>query len=164
VAIAIALAGGPKLLIADEPTTALDVTIQAQILELLWRIQEEHRMSVLLITHNLAVVASHCDEVLVMYAGKVVERAPTAQIIAQPLMPYTQALIRSVPSLSNPPHTRLSAIPGLPPSGLQLGAGCRFRERCVHARERCALEQPPLLGQGAHAYACWFPPTAGAPQ
>lgn len=160
VAIAIALAGEPSVLIADEPTTALDVTTQAQILDLLGNLQRERDMSIILITHDLGVVAKYTDDVAVMYAGKLMETCATKTLIRQPRTPYTQALIRSAPQLSHAPHTRLEAIAGLPPNLLKLPKGCRFSPRCAHAQERCGEQSPPLNlepGMSPHAYACWYP-------
>jgi len=148
VMIAMALASGPELLIADEPTTALDVTIQAQILELLKRLQVERRMAVMLITHDLGVVAGSCDAVVVMYAGRVVERAPVKELFRQPAHPYTAGLLRSIPSLQTGgapgQRPRLKTIPGMVPSLSRLPAGCRFRDRCERALEVCARVDPPL--------------------
>jgi peptide/nickel transport system ATP-binding protein len=156
VMIAIALAGEPELLVADEPTTALDVTIQAQILDLLAGLQHELGMSVLLITHDLGVVAEHVHEVVVMYAGKIVERAPTEALFREPLHPYTAGLMRSVPSFpENRGKARLATIPGTVPDVSQLPPGCRFRERCGRAEDDCALAQPPLFAFGdARSAAC----------
>lgn len=143
VAIALALAAHPKLLVADEPTTALDVTIQAQILDLLGAIRRETRMAILLITHNLGLVSTFADRVLVMYAGQIVEAGPAEEVLRNPRHPYTRALIRSVPQL-NATAERLPSIPGSVP---QLGAwpeGCRFQPRCSQAREACATAQPGL--------------------
>lgn len=160
VAIAIALACEPKLLIADEPTTALDVTIQAQILDLLRRQQRARNMALILISHDLAVVAGHTDAVAVMYAGQMVERASTRSLFHDCRMPYTQALIRSVPHLPDPPHTRLRAISGRPPDMLRPPAGCRFNPRCDAATDLCRADQPALSAadaDGTHLYACWHP-------
>ena len=160
VAIAIALAGEPKLLIADEPTTALDVTIQAQILDLLRQQQLARNMAMILISHDLGVVAGHTDVVAVMYAGQMVERASTRSLFHNCRMPYTQALIRSAPSLSDPPHTRLRAISGRPPDMLQPPIGCRFNPRCDYTTELCRADQPALSAadtDGTHLYACWHP-------
>jgi peptide/nickel transport system ATP-binding protein len=160
VAIAIALACEPKLLIADEPTTALDVTIQAQILDLLRRLQLAHNMAMILISHDLGVVAGDTDAVAVMYAGQMVERASTRSLFHNYRMPYTQALIRSAPSLPDPPHTRLRAISGQPPDMLQLPVGCRFNPRCDYATDVCRADQPALSAadvDGTHLYACWHP-------
>jgi peptide/nickel transport system ATP-binding protein len=148
VMIAMALACGPELLIADEPTTALDVTIQAQILELLKRLQTERRMAVMLITHDLGVVAESCDAVVVMYAGRVVERAPVKALFRQPAHPYTAGLLRSIPALEaaggEGERPRLKTIPGMVPSLLRLPGGCRFRDRCERALDICARVDPAL--------------------
>jgi peptide/nickel transport system ATP-binding protein len=160
VAIAIALACEPKLLIADEPTTALDVTIQAQILDLLRRQQRARNMAMILISHDLGVVAGYTDAVAVMYAGQMVERAPTRSLFHGCRMPYTHALIRSAPRLPDPPHTRLRGIPGGPPDMLQPPIGCRFNPRCDYATDLCRAEQPALSAADAdatHVYACWHP-------
>jgi peptide/nickel transport system ATP-binding protein len=156
VMIAIALAGEPKLLIADEPTTALDVTIQAQILDLLSDLQRDLGMSILLITHDLGVVAEHTQEVVVMYAGKVVERASTRALFERPLHPYTRGLMASVPSYAgNRDRARLPTIPGMVPDLAKLPGGCRFRERCALADDDCAKEEPVLRAfQGGQQAAC----------
>ncbi|MCY3873127.1 MAG: ABC transporter ATP-binding protein [Rhodobacteraceae bacterium] len=159
VAIAIALAGEPKLLIADEPTTALDVTIQGQILQLLRQLQRQRNMAIILITHDLGIVAGFADEVAVMYAGQIVERCETAELLENPRMPYTEALMKSVPVMSDPPHTRLYSIPGLPPNLLKVPGGCRFHERCTYARDDCRERPPQLVSMRGsdHHYACWYP-------
>ena len=148
VMIDMALACGPELLIADEPTTALDVTIQAQILELLKRLQAERHMAVMLITHDLGVVAESCDAVVVMYAGRVVERAPVKALFRQPAHPYTAGLLRSIPALQETggagERPRLKTIPGMVPSLRRLPGGCRFRDRCERAQEICARVEPTL--------------------
>ena len=144
VMIAMALACGPKLLIADEPTTALDVTIQARILDLLRRLQQEFAMAVLLITHNLGVVAEFGDRLVVMYAGRAMEEGPVGEVFAQPSHPYTAGLIGSIPPLGRRLH-RLAAIPGTLPPGNALPPGCRFSPRCDHAIAACRQGQPPLL-------------------
>jgi peptide/nickel transport system ATP-binding protein len=155
VMIAIALAGEPELLIADEPTTALDVTIQAQILELLSTLQRELSMSVLLITHDLGVVAEHAHDVVVMYAGKVVERSPAAALFGEPLHPYTRGLLLSVPSHpANFGRSRLPTIPGTVPDLSQLPRGCRFQERCEYVVDACRLEEPLLRGPQGRRAAC----------
>ncbi len=152
--IAIALSCNPRLLLADEPTTALDVTIQAQILDLLRELQEELGMAVVLITHDLGVVAQHVDRVMVMYAGRVVEEAPVLDAFARPSHPYTQGLLRSIPSLDDE-RERLDAIPGMVPSPFALPPGCPFAPRCIHARDVCATVQPPLIDAGQeHRAAC----------
>jgi oligopeptide/dipeptide ABC transporter ATP-binding protein len=152
--IAIALACNPRLLLADEPTTALDVTIQAQILELLKSLQEEFNMAVVLITHDLGVVAQYVDRVVVMYAGRVVEQAPVGELFANPQHPYTQGLLGSIPS-PDEERDRLQAIPGVVPNLAELPPGCRFAPRCVHAKPPCSLADPPLIEAGpAHRAAC----------
>jgi peptide/nickel transport system ATP-binding protein len=164
VTIAIALACGPKLLIADEPTTALDVTVQAQILDLLRRQQQERFMAMMLITHDLGVVAGRADEIAVMYAGQIVEKAPTRTLFTAMKMPYTEALMKSIPRLEHPSHTRLIAIGGRPPNLLHPPPGCRFAPRCHYAQERCLQEPPPLLpaADPGHEFRCWFP--VGTPE
>jgi oligopeptide/dipeptide ABC transporter ATP-binding protein len=153
--IAMALACRPRLLIADEPTTALDVTIQAQILDLLGELQREFDMSVLLITHDLGVVAETCERVAVMYAGKIVEQAEVKNLFDSPLHPYTRGLFRSLPSLAAN-RQRLEAIPGSVPSPMEFPSGCRFRTRCPMAEDRCK-EEPPLREiQRGHFAACHF--------
>ncbi|KFE66424.1 ABC transporter ATP-binding protein [Hyalangium minutum] len=148
VMIAMALACNPELVIADEPTTALDVTIQAQILDLLKRLQAERGMAVMLITHDLGVVAESCDAVVVMYAGRVVEQASVRTLFRQPAHPYTAGLLRSIPSFhavqSGEGRERLKTIPGMVPSLRRLPTGCRFRDRCERALEVCARVDPPL--------------------
>jgi peptide/nickel transport system ATP-binding protein len=164
VSIAIALSCGPKLMFADEPTTALDVTVQAQILDLIAEQQRERNMSVVLVSHDLGVIAGHADEIAVMYAGKVVERAPTKTLFSSMRMPYTEALFRSIPKLDNPSHTRLRVIDGRPPDLANLPKGCNFAPRCPYAQDRCREEEPPLVASGslAHAFACWYPIGAAA--
>jgi len=164
VMIAMALVCHPKVLIADEPTTALDVTIQAQILELLERLQAELGMAVMLITHDLGVVAGSADRVVVMYAGQVVEQAPTPELFARPLHPYTEGLLASVPRLDAPParaRGRLQGIPGQVPAASDWPGGCRFHPRCPYAWDRCRAEEPPLLDAssgepGTHTVRCWL--------
>jgi oligopeptide/dipeptide ABC transporter ATP-binding protein len=154
VMIAIALACRPQLLIADEPTTALDVTIQAQILELIQSLQAEYGMSILLITHDLGVVAEYADHVAVMYAGKVVEYASARALFGGPAHPYTRGLFRSIPGVG-PRRERLDTIPGMVPSPLNFPSGCRFRTRCPFATEVCGQEEPPLREVGVeHSVAC----------
>jgi oligopeptide/dipeptide ABC transporter ATP-binding protein len=159
VVIALALSCDPKLLIADEPTTALDVTVQAQVLELLDDLRRERRMSVLLISHNLAVVASHADRVAVMYAGRLAEIGPSAALFAAPRMRYTEALLRALPRLDDDRSVRLQSIEGRPPDLRDPPAGCRFAPRCPHADAHCIGQAPPLSGDvaTAHRYACWHP-------
>ena len=144
VMIAMALCCSPTLLMADEPTTALDVTIQAQILDLMGELQEKLGMAVLLITHDLGVVAEQADEVAVMYAGKIVERAVPEIIFSRPLHPYTIGLMNSLPGAVGK-TVRLEAIPGIVPSPLDWPSGCRFRTRCDRADEACAETQPALV-------------------
>lgn len=160
VMIAIALIRNPQVLVADEPTTALDVTIQAQIMDLLKREQQARRMSVLFITHDLGLAATYAENVMVMYAGQVVESGPAATVLRAPRSPYTAALRASMPHLENPPHSRLAAIAGRPPDLADLPVGCRFAARCVYAQERCLEEMPGLLlhdGSDDHAYRCFYP-------
>jgi len=158
VMIAMALSCEPKLLIADEPTTALDVTIQAQILDLLERLQERFGMSILLITHDLGVVAGVSDNVVVMYAGKIVERASAEELFANPQHPYTEALLASIPRLDEEGRKRLANIPGLPPDLVAPPPGCSFHPRCIHATEKCSTVEPVLSahdGQPGHVVSCW---------
>ena len=159
VTIAIALSCNPRLLLADEPTTALDVTVQAQILDLLADLQSRLRMAMLLVTHDLRVVRSRSDRIAVMYAGRIVETAPTTTLFAEPRMPYTEALMNAVPPLTGPNHVRLQVIPGRPPDLIDPPAGCTFSPRCPYAQERCLTEEPPLrdAGSARHRYRCWFP-------
>ena len=165
VMIAMALACKPDLLIADEPTTALDVTIQAQILALLSSLRRDNGMALLLITHDLGVVAETCDEVVVMYAGRVVERAATEALFAAPRHHYTAGLLRSVPSYT-PAHaepvppgtrTRLREIPGMVPPLYALPPGCKFADRCPRVEDRCRAEEPALLPLGKGLVRCHFP-------
>jgi peptide/nickel transport system ATP-binding protein len=158
VTVAIALACGPKLLIADEPTTALDVTVQRQILDLLQSLQRDRNMAMILVSHDLAVVANRTDEIVVMYAGQVVERAPTRRLFGSMRHPYTEALLGSIPRIENPSHTELQVIPGRPPSPVDLPPGCRFAPRCRYAQARCLQEEPPLVeDEAGHAHRCFFP-------
>ncbi len=161
VMIAMALACNPDLLIADEPTTALDVTIQAQILDLIRRLQAERNMAVLLITHDLGVVAETCEQVVVMYAGKVVETAPADALFAAPRHPYTAGLLRSIPGAAGAGE-RLQTIPGVVPSLGNLPAGCRFRARCDRAIARCAEEELKLVVLGQSSAACHNPVPASS--
>jgi oligopeptide transport system ATP-binding protein len=157
VMIAMAMACQPKLLIADEPTTALDVTIQAQILDLIMRLNEEFGTAVILITHDLGVVAELCQRVIVMYAGRIIENAPTDVLYSQPNHPYTLGLMRSVPHLGGDVKRRLVSIRGMPPDLIAPPSGCRFRPRCPRAQTKC-LEKPELVSVGAdHRAACFFP-------
>jgi peptide/nickel transport system ATP-binding protein len=160
VMIAIAMACGPTMLFADEPTTALDVTVQAQILDLLGDQRRDRNMSVILVTHDLGVVAGHTDEIAVMYGGKLVEKATTKRLFAAMKMPYTEALLKSIPKLEDRSHTRLSVIPGRPPDLVNPPQGCRFAPRCPYAQDKCREEEPPLVtafDDPTHSYACWFP-------
>jgi oligopeptide/dipeptide ABC transporter ATP-binding protein len=156
--IAMALSCNPDVLIADEPTTALDVTIQAQILELIGQLKDEYDSAVILITHDLGVVADVADEILVMYAGRVVERGPKRKIFYDPQHPYTWGLLGSIPRLDRPKPDRLFSISGTPPSLINPPRGCRFRPRCPHAFDHC-LEEPDLVaraGDPAHLDRCWL--------
>ncbi|WP_028926687.1 ABC transporter ATP-binding protein [Pseudonocardia acaciae] len=178
VTIAIALSGNPRLLLADEPTTALDVTVQAQILDLLAGLRARLGMAMVLVTHDLRVVRSRSDRIAVMYAGKIVELAPTAALFSAPRMPYTEALMNAVPPLAGPNHTRLRVIPGRPPDLRRPPAGCAFSPRCPYAQPRCLTETPPLRavtshhlpshhesphhlpshhGSTEHRFRCWYP-------
>jgi oligopeptide/dipeptide ABC transporter ATP-binding protein len=154
VMIAMALACDPALLIADEPTTALDVTIQAQILELLRTLQRELGMAILLITHDLGVVAQFAERVAVMYAGELVEEAPVRELFRAPLHPYTRALLRALPRPGQ--RGRLAAIEGSVPSPAELPAGCAFAGRCPEALPRCAGEAPPVVAVGGRPVRCWL--------
>ncbi|MFC1705716.1 ABC transporter ATP-binding protein [Planctomycetota bacterium] len=155
VCIAMALAAGPKLLIADEPTTALDVTVQAQVLDLLGRLGHEQGLGVLLITHDLGVVAEIADEVAVMYLGRLVERAPVAELFASPLHPYTRGLLRSMPKVGDR-RTRLDAIGGVVPALDEVPSGCRFRDRCPEASGPCGEAEPELLEVAVRRQAACF--------
>jgi len=157
VVIAIALACNPKLLVADEPTTALDVTVQAQILELIGGVCDEFGTAVILITHDLGVVAGMTDRVVVMYAGKVVETAPTDELFVNPRHPYTLGLLSSVPRLDEQRTSELRTIEGAPPDLLQPPPGCPFMPRCAFARAICRTMPPldPVAGNAAHRKACW---------
>ena len=163
VAIAIALSCDPDVLIADEPTSALDVTVQAQLLDLLDELRRERRLSVLLITHDLGIVAGRADRVAVMYAGRIVEQGPAAEVLTSPRMPYTRALLDAVPRLDRPSHTRLQAIGGAPPILPGYETGCAFQPRCPYATNQCATARPPLAGsddiaqRNDRASACWHP-------
>ena len=163
VMIAMALSCNPKMLIADEPTTALDVTIQAQILELVQRLGKELGTAVLIITHNLGVVARYADRVNVMYAGKIIERGTAREIYGNPRHPYTIGLLASVPRLDEPRKEQLDPIQGLPPDLIALPEGCSFRPRCKFAIDRCATEIPPLVEVSeGHTSACWVSDQLGA--
>jgi oligopeptide/dipeptide ABC transporter ATP-binding protein len=162
--IAIALACGPTLLFADEPTTALDVTVQAQILALIQDQRRDRNMSLILVTHDLGVVAGHTDNIAVMYAGRLVEEAPTRTLFRNMKMPYTEALMESIPRLDQASHTRLRTIPGRPPDLVHPPRGCPFAPRCAYVRERCLEERPELIAAESpgHRYACWYP--VGSPE
>ena len=160
VAIATALACDPKLLIADEPTTALDVTVQAEILNLLDRLRAERNMGLILVTHDLGVVAGRAQHTAVMYAGRIVEQAPTGELFSNMRMPYTRALIDSIPRLEDSPGTRLNTICGQPPDLTAPSTGCRFAPRCPGALGWCFAEEPPLeqdANNPEHRFACWDP-------
>jgi oligopeptide/dipeptide ABC transporter ATP-binding protein len=159
VMIAIALACAPRLVLADEPTTGLDVTVQAQILDLLADLQRERHMAMVLVTHDLGVVANRADDIVVMYAGRVVEQAPTHTLFTETRMPYTRALMDSIPRLSDPSGVRLQAIAGRPPDLIHPPQGCRFAPRCPYAQDKCRELDPPLRTAGSpnHLFACWFP-------
>ena len=163
VMIAMALSCNPKMLIADEPTTALDVTIQAQILELVQELGKETGTSVLIITHNLGVVARYADRVNVMYAGKIIERGTAKEIYGNPRHPYTIGLLKSVPRLDEERKALLEPIEGLPPDLIFLPEGCSFRARCAYAIDRCATEIPPLVEVAdAHTAACFVSDQLGS--
>jgi oligopeptide/dipeptide ABC transporter ATP-binding protein len=156
--IAMALACNPDILIADEPTTALDVTIQAQIIELIDKLKDDFNSSVILITHDLGVVADIADEIIVMYAGRVVERGSKRQLFYDPQMPYTWGLLGSIPRLDRPKAERLHSIAGAPPSLINLPQGCKFRPRCPHAFDKC-MEEPALenrVDEQGHLDRCWL--------
>ena len=165
VMIALALACGPKLLFADEPTTALDVTVQAQILNLLQDNQADRYMAMVLVTHDLGVVAGRTDEIAVMYGGRIVEQAPTSVLFSRMQHPYTEALLRSIPRVENPSHTRLEVIGGRPPDLINPPPGCAFSVRCPYAQDDCRQEAP-ILREGAefgHRFACFHPLGAHPP-
>ncbi len=157
VCIAIALACSPHLLFADEPTTALDVTVQHQILNLLSQQQSERKMGMVLVTHDLGVVATRTDEIAVMYAGKIVEKSSTATLFSDMRHPYTQSLFWSIPKTSEPKHTRLSAIVGRPPNLAALPVGCSFADRCPYVQPICREVEPELQTVGTHSFACHLP-------
>ena len=158
VMIAIALACHPKLLFADEPTTALDVTVQAQILELLSDLREQLNMSMVLVTHDLGVVAGHTDSIAVMYAGEIVEYATTKDLFANLHMPYTEALLKSIPRLDTPTGKRLPVIDGRLPDPTTREPGCSFAPRCPYVQSKCTAEHPELVDDGnGHLYRCFFP-------
>jgi oligopeptide/dipeptide ABC transporter ATP-binding protein len=156
--IAIAVSCEPKMLFADEPTTALDVTVQAQVLELLSELRREFNMAMILVTHDLGVVAGHTDKIAVMYAGDVVEFAPTRQLFKNMKMPYTEALLKSIPRLETPTGTRLPVIEGRMPDPTKDEPGCPFASRCAYVTDKCRAEKPPLIDNNdGHFYRCWFP-------
>ncbi len=164
VCIAMALACGPRLLFADEPTTALDVTVQAQILNLLAEQQRDRAMGMVLVTHDLGVVAGRTDEIAVMYAGRVVEKARTSTLFAEMRHPYTQGLLQSIPKTSEAKHTRLNAIFGRPPDLIAPPPGCKFAPRCPYAQDRCREEEPALTDPETpgHEFRCFYP--VGTPE
>jgi oligopeptide/dipeptide ABC transporter ATP-binding protein len=164
VMIAIALACRPRLLIADEATTALDVTTQAQIMELLLELQAELGMALMLISHDLGLAATYADEVIVMYAGRIVEQAPAARLFGRVRMPYTQALLEAIPRVDRPAHSPLPVVAGRPPDPAALPAGCAFAPRCRGARDDCRAAVPPLdEHEPGHRWACFHPrPADGA--
>jgi oligopeptide/dipeptide ABC transporter ATP-binding protein len=156
--IAIAVSCEPELLFADEPTTALDVTVQAQVLDLITELRKESNMAMILVTHDLGVVAGHTDKIAVMYAGDVVEYAPTRQLFAHMKMPYTEALLKSIPRLETPTGSRLPVIEGRLPDPTKNEPGCPFANRCPYVQDKCRAEKPPLTDAGNnHFYRCWFP-------
>jgi oligopeptide/dipeptide ABC transporter ATP-binding protein len=163
VMIAIALACRPRLLIADEATTALDVTTQAQIMELLLELQAELGMALMLISHDLGLAGAYADDVIVMYAGRIVEQAPAADLAGRVRMPYTQALFEAIPRLERPAHAPLPVIGGRPPDAAIPLPGCAFEPRCRHAADDCRAAAPPLAEhEPGHRWACWHP-VNGAP-
>jgi len=158
VMIAIAISCNPKLLFADEPTTALDVTVQSQILQILSDLRRELKMSMVLVTHDLGVVAGNTDFVAVMYAGEVVEQATTTELFANMKMPYTEALLKSIPKIDMKSGQRLPVIEGRLPDPTDRPAGCGFASRCSYVQAKCTAEHPPLVDAGnGHLYRCWFP-------
>ncbi|MCL6650885.1 dipeptide/oligopeptide/nickel ABC transporter ATP-binding protein [Agrobacterium rubi] len=157
--IATALMCRPDLLIADEATTALDVTVQKEVLDLLQILQEERQMSMILVSHNLGVVAGRTDHILVLYGGHIVETGPTAEVFRNPRHPYTEALLSAVPRMDQPAHTRLETIPGQPPSLSNQPKGCPFAPRCLSAQRLCHDDMPLMSREGDHRFACHFPLT-----
>jgi oligopeptide/dipeptide ABC transporter ATP-binding protein len=156
--IAIAVSCEPELLFADEPTTALDVTVQAQVLDLITELRKESNMAMILVTHDLGVVAGHTDKIAVMYAGDVVEYAPTRELFSNMKMPYTEALLKSIPRLETPTGSRLPVIEGRLPDPTKNEPGCPFANRCPYVQDKCRAEKPPLTDAGNnHFYRCWFP-------
>lgn len=161
VMIAIALACQPDILLADEPTTALDVTVQAQILELITKLKEEREMSIILISHNMGIVAEMCDDMLVMYGGVIVEEGSCKQIFSQPRHPYTIGLLGAIPSVAVDKDV-LDSIPGIVPKFTPPVVGCRFASRCAHATDRCRQEEPPIFrNEDGHGVRCWLHEPAG---
>ena len=157
VMIAMAFAGDPELIIADEPTTALDVTVQAQVLALMLDLRARTNTAILLITHDLGVVAETCDRMLVMYAGRIVEEGPTETVFHRPMHPYTRGLLASLPSIEGPRAARLPSIPGQPPAPTEIGRGCAFADRCPDVMERCRLEEPAQTVVGTRqTVRCWL--------
>ncbi len=154
VVIAMGMLNNPQLLIADEPTTALDVTIQAQVLDLMKKLTRDHGTALLLITHNMGVIAKMCDRVAVMYAGEIVEEAPAEQLFANSRHPYTRGLLRSIPRIDQS-RGQLPTLPGAPPDMSALPAGCRFRDRCAFAQERCKTHPDLLTVAPGHSTRCW---------
>ena len=158
VMIAMAISCNPKVLLADEPTTALDVTVQAQVLDLLSELREKLGMAMVIITHDLGIVAGHSDRIAVMYAGEIVELATTADLFANTRMPYTEALLNSIPKLTDVSGCKMRVIPGSPPDPVATAKGCFFAPRCNYARDRCHSEHPELVdGGNSHHYRCFFP-------
>jgi len=160
VVIAMGMLNDPQLLIADEPTTALDVTIQAQVLDLMKKLIHDHGTALLLITHNMGVIAKMCDRVLVMYAGEIVEEAPVEQLFADSRHPYTRGLLRSIPR-ADQPRGKLLTLPGSPPDMSELPPGCRFRNRCSYAQERCSTHPSLLAVAPGHLARCWVTQDGG---
>ena len=161
VMIAMALVCEPRILIADEPTTALDVTTQMQILDLIDELRDEYQMGVILITHDLGVVAGHTDRVAVMYAGRIVETAPTKTLFTEPKHRYTSSLMAALPERALAAGTKLFSIPGAPPSLTNLPVGCRFAARCLWATDECRAGYPDLSGDDAHTFSCFHPVQEG---
>ena len=157
VVIAMALSCDPKLIVADEPTTALDVTTQAQVLEQMVRLQEEFRMAMVLVTHDLGVIAEACDRAMVMYCGRIVEQAPIGELFARPHHPYTAGLLASIPARITDERRELPVIPGMVPDLLHLPPGCRFADRCTRRQARCDTDMPELAPSGGGHVACFYP-------
>ena len=160
VMIAIAIACGPEFLVADEPTTGLDVTVQAQVLDLITDLRAKSNLTMILVTHDLGVVATRTDNVAVMYAGRIVEQAPTAALFARVAMPYTKGLLDSTPRIDAPSHTRLSSIEGRPPDLVNPPEGCAFAPRCTYATDECLTVRPKLVRStldANHLFACHHP-------